>query len=155
MSRFAPQEIRTFFISTNAIDRRSIFQTDRMALLLLDVLRDNREKKRFLLHEYVVMRDHIHLIITPAHEHSLEKCVQFIKGGFSFRSKRELGFEREIWQPGFKDHRIDDARDYETHVVYVHQNPVKRGLVGKAEDYEYSSANPKIEIDRAPQQFQR
>ena len=153
MSRFA-QEIRTFFITTNAIDRRAIFQSDRMARLVLDVLRDNREMKRFLLHEYVVMRDHVHLIITPAHEHSLEKCMQYIKGGFSFRAKKELAFEREIWQPGFKDHRIRDTRDYETHVEYVHHNPVRKGMVTKPEDYEYSSANPKIELDPPPQ-FQR
>jgi putative transposase len=154
MSRFAPQEIRTFFVTSNAIDRRAIFQTERMALLMIDVLRDNRQKKRFHLHEYVVMRDHIHLLLTPAAENPLEKCMQYIKGGFSFRAKKELGFEREIWQAGFKLHRVEDAGDYATHVVYIHQNPVRAGMVTTAKDYAYSSAKPRIELDAAPIYFQ-
>lgn len=154
MSRLAPQEIRTFFITSNAIDRRALFQTERMALLMIDVLRDNREKKRFQLHDYVVMRDHIHLLLTPTAEHSLEKCMQFIKGGFSFRAKKELGFEREIWQAGFTLHRVEDARDYAAHVVYIHQNPVRAGMVMKAADYAYSSAKASIALDPAPRHLQ-
>ena len=154
MSRLAPQEIRTFFVTSNAIDRRAIFQTDRMALLMIDVLRANREQKRFQLHEYVVMRDHIHLLLTPAAENPLEKCMQYIKGGFSFRAKKELGFEREIWQPGFKLHRVEDVRDYAAHVVYIHQNPVRAGMVIQAEDFAYSSAKASIELDPAPRHLQ-
>src|SRR4051812_48168965 len=154
MSRFAPQEIRTFFVTSNAIDKRAIFQTDNMALLMVDVLRDNRQKKRFQLHEYVVMRDHIHLLLTPAAENPLEKCMQYIKGGFSFRAKKELAFEREIWQAGFTLHRVEDARDYSTHIVYIHENPVRAGMVMKAEDYAYSSAKAGIDLDGMPRHFQ-
>lgn len=150
MSRLAPQETRTFFVTSNIIDRRGIFQPERVAMLLIDVLRDNREKCRFQLHAYVVMRDHIHLLLTPAAENPLEKCMQFIKGGFSFRAKKELGFDREVWQSGFKLHRIEDPRDYAAHVLYIHENPVKAGMVTRAEDYPYSSANPKIELDPSP-----
>ncbi|MCU1310491.1 MAG: transposase [Candidatus Angelobacter sp.] len=101
MLRLAPQEIRTFFITSIASGRRPLFQTERMALLLIDVFRDNREKARLALHEYVVMPNHIHLLFTPAPENPLEKCAQFIKGGFSFRAKKELGTNSEIWQPSF------------------------------------------------------
>src|SRR5438309_1988956 len=122
MPRFAPQEVRTFFITSSAHQKHSIFQTDRMALLFIDVLRDNREKKRFTLHEYVVMRNHIHLILTPAPKHSVEKCMQFIKGGFSFRAKKELNFNGDVWHPSFSLHRIEDQRDFETHMNYVRNN---------------------------------
>src|ERR1041385_4191869 len=97
----APQEVRTFFISATAWGRRSIFQTERMARLFLDVLRENREKRRFEVHEFVLMPDHFHVLVTPAAEESLEKCVRYIKGGFSFRAKKELGFAGEIWQEGY------------------------------------------------------
>src|SRR3954469_11768661 len=123
MPRFAPQEVRTFFITSSAHQKPSIFQTDRMSLFFLDVLRDNREKKRFELHEYVVMRNHIHLILTPAPELPVEKCVQYIKGGFSFRAKRELQYNSGVWHPSCTQHRIEDARDYATHCVYIHENP--------------------------------
>ena len=52
--------------------------------------------------------------------------MQFIKGGFSFRAKKELGSNAEIWQRGFSDHRIRDAEDYEQHLQYIRLNPVKK-----------------------------
>jgi hypothetical protein len=55
-----------------------------MAQLLLDVLAENR-KKRFLLHEFVIMPNHFQLLLTPAAGVPLEKALQLIKGGFSFR----------------------------------------------------------------------
>jgi putative transposase len=148
--KLAPQEIRTFFVSSSTFQRIHIFQTERMSKLFLDVLMENRAKARFQLHEFVLMRDHFHLLLTPAQEVSLEKAVQYIKGGFSFRAKRELGYKGEIWQAGYNEHRIKDANDYEGHVRYIHANPVKERLCEKPEDYEYSSANGRFELDAAP-----
>src|SRR5437016_5273194 len=100
----APQEIRTFFLTSVTWGRRAILQSDRMAVLLVDVFHDNQRKKRMAVHEFVVMPDHFHAILTPADEVSLEKSAQFIKGGFSFRAKRELGFNGEVWQESFGEH---------------------------------------------------
>jgi putative transposase len=55
------------------------------AQLLVDVLAENRQKGRFLLHEFVIMPNHFHLPLTPAAEIPLEKALQFIKGSFSDR----------------------------------------------------------------------
>ena len=54
-------------------------------------LKQYRNQGRFLLHEFVLMPDHLHLLLTPARDISLEKALQFVKGGFPFRVKRELG----------------------------------------------------------------
>src|SRR5258706_7809850 len=93
----ARQEVRTFFASTSTAGRRNILQSQRMGTLFVSVLNDNRDKRRMLVHEFVVMPDHVHFLITPSAEHSLEKCMQFIKGGFSFRAKRELIFPGDVW----------------------------------------------------------
>ena len=77
-----------------------------MAQLLFDVLEDNRQRRRFLLHEFVIMPNHFHLLLTPASEIPLEKALQFIKRGFSHRAKREIHFDLEIWQASFVNHRI-------------------------------------------------
>jgi putative transposase len=146
----APQEIRTFFVTSVTSGRRSIFQSARLAGLLIDVLKENRDRARFLLHEFVVMPDHFHILLTPEESAPLEKAVQYIKGGFSFRAKRDLGFRAEVWQPSFTNHRIRDARDYEQHRLYIRENPVKRFLVERAEMYAYSSAYPGAEIDPKP-----
>jgi REP element-mobilizing transposase RayT len=69
----APQEIRTFFVTSVANGRRPLFKKEEMARLFLDVLQDYRGQGRYLLHEFVAMPDHFHLIITPARQTSLWK----------------------------------------------------------------------------------
>ncbi len=101
------------------------------------------------------MPNHVHLVITPATDISLEKSIQFIKGGFSFRAGRELNFRGEVWQKGFNQHRIRDASDYRNHVEYIYMNPVKAGLVTHAKEWPYSSARLTQEVDSAPVHFQK
>jgi putative transposase len=125
-----------------------------MADLFIDVLLKNREKGRFELHEFVVMPNHFHLLFTPAPKEPLEKCVQYIKGGFSFRTKKELGFAGEVWTPGYNEHRVKDAEDYRAHVSYIHENPVKAGLAGDAAAYPCSSAGGRWHLDAAPEHLQ-
>ena len=105
------------------------------------------------VHEFVFMPNHVHLLITPARDVSLEKAMQFIKGGFSFCAGKEEGFRGSIWTPAFNEHRIRDAADYATHVRYIHMNPVKTEKVGKPEDWPFSSARLTAEVDSAPEQF--
>ncbi len=104
-----------------------------------------------MLHEYVLMPDHFHILITPSV--SLERALQFIKGGFSYRVKKELESPMEIWQTGFSDHRIRDAEDYHIHVEYIYRNPVGRKLVERAIEYPYCSAFPGSEKDDPPQRL--
>jgi|SRR5579859_2555407 len=147
----APQEIRTFFITSVANGRRPLFKQEEAARLFLDVLQDYRGQGQYLLHEFVVMPDHFHLIVTPAPDVPLEKAGQYIKGGFSFRIKRALAFRSLVWQEkGLTNHRIHDAEDYRKHREYIHNNPVKAGLVKTPSEYPYSSAFPGMELDPAP-----
>ncbi|HET9790511.1 MAG TPA: transposase [Candidatus Angelobacter sp.] len=148
--KIAPQEIRTFFVTSVSNLRRPIFKNDLRARLILDVLQENRKLGRFFLHEFVVMPDHFHLILTPAPNISLERAAQFIKGGFSFRAAKELGFRSLVWQEGFAKHRLKDADDYATHRRYIYQNPVKAMLVKNPEEYPYSSAFPGMKTDEVP-----
>ena len=121
----------------------------------MDVIQDNRKKGRFFLHEFVVMPDHFHLLITPAENVPVEKAVQYIKGGFSYRAAKELDFKSEIWQESFGEHRIKDTQDYENHRNYIQENPVKRFLVDKPEKYPYSSSTPGAAVDPRPTWFER
>ena len=85
------------------------------------------------------MRDHVHLLITVGGDMSIEKAVQLVKGGFSYRANKELGFGGEVWQRGFSDVRIKDEESYESHRRYIYDNPVKARMVDAAEDYPYGS----------------
>ena len=140
-----------YFITASTFQKRNILQSDRMAGLLVDVLFHYRQRNEYLLHEFVVMPDHFHLLITPIN--ALERAMQMIKGGFSFRAKKELGFVHEIWQPSYYDRRVRDAEEYFAFREYIRRNAVKRGLVDDAARYPYCSAWPKLPLDRAPQRL--
>ncbi len=148
--QLAPQAVRTFFVTSTTESHRAVLQSERIATLLLNCLFENRQEERFLLHEFVIMPDHFHALITPAAQVPLEKAMQFIKGGFSYRARKELNVNFAIWQVGFTDHRIRDLQDYEQHRSYIHQNPVKARLVDAPELFPYSSAFPGIATDPAP-----
>ena len=135
-------------VTTATWGRRDLFRNERWAKLLIDTLYHYRGKA-YLLHEFVIMPDHLHAILTPLT--SLEKAAQFIKGGFSYRAKKELGSNLEVWQPGFSDHRMRDASDCRLHAIYVRQNPVRKGLCETPEQYAYSSASGRYELDGVPQ----
>ncbi len=89
------------------------------------------------------------MLITPSV--TLERAVQFIKGGFSYQVKKEPQSSMEIWQTGFSDRRIRDAEDYRIHLGYIYRNPVGKKLVETAADYPYCSAFPGSLKDEVPQ----
>src|SRR5437764_1060139 len=129
----------TYFITSSTSDKKNIFQTDRMANLLIEILLHYRKEKKFLLHEFVVMPNHFHLLITPAEETTLEKSIQFVKGGFSHRVRKELGFVGEVWQTSFEDRRVREFSDYQGVAEHIHQHAVRAGLAARPQDYLYGS----------------
>ncbi len=138
---------RIFFITTITAGRLPIFRRDATAKLLIDTLSHYREQKKFLLYEFVIMPDHIHVLLTPAPEISLERAVQFIKGGFSSRLKSR----GSVWQASFTNHRIRDFEDFEQHREYIQMNPVRARLAQTPEAYPYCSAAGALKMDSVPQ----
>jgi putative transposase len=141
----------SYFITASTLQKRNILQSDQMAGLFVDVLLHYRAQGKYLLHDFVVMPDHFHVLISP--REALERAMQLIKGGFSFRAKRELGFIHEIWQSSFYDRRVRDAEEYFAFREYIRQNAPKRGLAMRPEDYRYSSAWPGLVLDGAPRRL--
>lgn len=135
-----PASSRIYFATSRTAQGRAVLQTERMALLFIDVLRVYTASGKFKVLEFVVMRNHFHILLTVPSGMTIEKAVQMIKGNFSYRAKKELGFSREIWQKGFSDVRITDRESYSRHVEYIYDNPIKAGYARSAEEYPYCSA---------------
>ena len=81
--RLNPQ---TYAITILTHQRHRIFQRTANAELMIETLFRRRDQGRFLLHAFVVMPDHIHVLIAPSE--STAKAIQFIKGGFSFAVRK-------------------------------------------------------------------
>jgi hypothetical protein len=107
------------------------------------------------LHAFVVMPNHIHLLITVPEGMTLERVMQLIKGGFSYQTGKLFGLRSAIWQKSFVDRRVRDLGEYERFRDYIHQNPVRAGLVATSAEYLYSSANPAFHVDELPQRLKR
>ncbi|MGA8740807.1 MAG: transposase [Terracidiphilus sp.] len=135
--RIAPQETRTYFVTAVTARRRSLFQVTATAELLHHIILDYRSQRKFLLHAFVIMPDHFHALITPAPDVSLEKAMQFIKGGFSFRLKSKL----DAWERSFNESQISTEEKFISCVRYIEQNPVRRGLVSTSQAHPFSSAS--------------
>jgi putative transposase len=144
---------RTFFVTASIWGKRSLLQSERAARLFLANLFDYRDQQKYRVHEFVVMPDHFHVLTTVGAGITIERAVQFVKGGFAFRATRELGFQAPVWQKGFSEIRVLDAEAFEVQSRYIWQNPVRAHLVALAESYAYSSAGTRVGLDPPPQRL--
>ena len=87
---------RTFFVTTRTHMGQRLLQSDRNVELLIDVLRSCVAEKKFRLHDFVIMPDHVHLLLTVDGKMTIEKAMQLIKGRFSYRLKKEFGYLGEV-----------------------------------------------------------
>jgi putative transposase len=122
------QADQTYFATFQTAQRQCFFRNERWSNLFLTTLEHYLPQTG--LHDFVIMPDHIHLLLTPPA--ALEKAIQLIKGGFSFRAKRELQWNGDIWQAGFTDHRIRDMDDLDVHLQSLAKNKYSGRSEGKA-----------------------
>jgi putative transposase len=116
---------------------KRLLQSERNAGLLIDVMRSLVAEHRFKLHDFVIMPDHIHLLLTVEDGMTIEKAMQLIKGRFSHRLSHESAYKGEVWQRGFTEVQVLNKQNFEDHRTYIANNPIKAGLVASAEDYPF------------------
>ncbi len=123
------------FVTTATQDRRPIFEISRVAELFMETLLHYRKLGHYKLHAYVVMPDHVHLLLTPQ-SITLGQAVNLVKSGFEHRIEIEL----PVWEEGFTAYAIANMHDLEVVRAYLHEVPVRANLASAAEFYPHSSA---------------
>jgi putative transposase len=93
------------------------------------------------------MPDHIHVLITPATDQSTAKCIQYLKGGYSFAIRKQS--TGEIWHSGYHEHRIRDADDFISQTQYIATNPARK----QYEDYPHIHTKYRDRLDPTPSQL--
>ncbi len=141
----------TYLVTSRTWESRALFVREPICRVFVETMFHYRDGGAYALHAFVLMRDHFHVLLTPEMDTTLERAVQYIKGGPARRIAKELLFRFPVWQRGFSDHRSRDAGDYAIHLRYIEQNPVKKKLVATAGEYGWSSASGKFELDEPPQ----
>jgi len=118
--RLKPQ---TYAVTISTYQQHRHFQRTANAELFIATLLRYRDAGKFLLHGFVVMPDHVHVLFTPAE--STGKAIQLIKGGYSHAARQQS--TGEIWHTGYHEHRIRDLGDFQAQKQYIANNPIRKG----------------------------
>ena len=136
-----------YFFTVNLLERHNSLLVKEIALLRESV-RVVRERRPFYIDAWVVLPDHFHCVLTlPPSDDDFSTRLRLIKTTFAKQlplteqrsAVRVRKGERGIWQRRFWEHAVQDERDYEKHVDYIHINPVKHGYVQRVSDWPYST----------------
>lgn len=137
--RLVPQ---TYALTAICFQRLRVFQRTVNAELMVTPVLSYRDEGRFLLHGFVVMPDHVHLLATPSE--SIEKTAQLVKGGFSFAVRKQ--YFGEVGQTSYFAHRVTDENDFAAQLGYIANNPRRKGY----EDYPHVHTGGTWRMDDAP-----
>ena len=118
--------METYALTTATHQRRALFVRTFNAELLVKTLFHYRDQGRYRLHGFVVMPEHLHVLLNPSSTRTIERCAQCFKGGFPHEVRKQ--FAGEVWQSGFHEHRIRDRDDFQTQLGYIAANPGMRAL---------------------------
>jgi putative transposase len=111
--------------------------------LHLELLREYSRLHRLRIWAYNLMTNHSHLIAVPDSDSALSYALRDTHGAYATLFNRKYGFSGHLWQARFYSCVLDDAH-LEQAVRYVESNPVRAGMVDRAEDYPWSSAGPHV-----------
>ncbi len=137
-----------YFFTINLLRRRgNTLLVDRIDALRA-AMREVRAQRPFHIDAWVVLPDHMHLILTlPPEDDDFSNRIKSFKIRFGKQipmsehrsAVRIAKGERGIWQRRFWEHAIRDEADYERHMDYLHYNPAKHGHVARVANWPYST----------------
>jgi putative transposase len=140
-----PRRLRDFipehsYHLTQRGNRKSVvFIDDTDRIVYLKLLGENCTTEKVRIWSYSLMDNHVHHIVVPETEHGLSRAFQRIHGAFALYFNTRHVKTGHLWQGRFKACVLDESHLWNA-VRYVERNPVRAGIVSKAEDYRWSSA---------------
>jgi REP-associated tyrosine transposase len=137
------------FLTCSCYHRQPWLSEPRYRDLFLEILEQVRQRYCFVVVGYVVMPDHIHLLISEPEQGTPSTVMQVVKQRFAhrvLRTKRWNAAQSElrpeqahVWQRRFYDFNVWSERKRGEKLRYMHRNPVKEGMVAEPENWEWSS----------------
>ena len=95
---------------------------------------------RYRLSAWVVMPNHVHLLLTPDSPWSLSQIMKHLKSYTSHQANKILGRTGQFWMEDYFDRYVRDSKHFANAISYIEKNPVKAGLCARASDWKFSSA---------------
>ena len=127
-------------LTTNVEGRRPTFRNPAAAKHLVEVIRQVEIEEAFNLIAYVVMPDHMHLVVWLPPSLSSGRVMKMIKGRFAREYQAKGGKKGSFWQSRYHEKALRCDEELSAAVEYVHHNPVAAGLTVEPATYRWSSA---------------
>ena len=124
------------FITFSCYQRAPLLNNDHASIIFEEILERVRQSHDFYLFGYVLMPEHVHLLLSEPKQQLLSNTMRVLKGE---TSKRLKGDRKQFWQPRYYDFNVLTHRKHVEKLKYIHRNPVERGLVARPEDWPWSS----------------
>ena len=124
------------FLTFSCQDRQPYLESPASKSLFEDVLESRRIRYGFNIHGYVIMPEHVHLLVSEPPAEPLSKAIASIK-----REVARLSRESPFWLPRYYDFNVFSEDKRVEKLRYMHRNPVKAGIVERPEDWPWSSFN--------------
>jgi len=161
---FIGDQYATYFLTFTVVDWVDVFTRLKYKLVITDALRYCQEKKSLIVYSWVLMSNHLHIIcktdspqklsdvIRDFKQYTAKQILELIQNGnesrkewMLYRFKYAGRFDKRIinyrfWQDKSHPVLMDDNKKITQRINYIHDNPVKSGLVVNPEDYLFSSA---------------
>lgn len=137
-----------YFVTTCTHDRRKILASTGVAHIVSEELRVAHLRHGWAIGRYVIMPDHVHFFCAAElNAKTLPTFLQAWKQWTSKRIARELNCSQPVWQEEFFDHVLRSAESYGQKWDYVRENPVRAGLVSRADEWPWQGEIERLSFD--------
>jgi REP element-mobilizing transposase RayT len=145
LSRYVAEN-NCYHVTTKTKGNAPLFRDAANADIVVRALQFLRIDRAYLL-GYVLMPDHLHVVLIPRGDQTISRLMRTIKGYVSRVINSERGATGSLWQPSFHDRVMRNERHLLETLEYMHRNPVTAGIASSPEEYRFSSACPQAETD--------
>lgn len=127
---------QTHFITFSCYQRSPLLVTDISRQTFEQALERIRCSYKLYVYGYVIMPEHVHLLLSEPKRDSLADAIKSLKQGVS---RRLIGEGEHFWHKRYYDFNVRNHQQFVEKLRYIHRNPVKRGLCERPEDWKWSS----------------
>jgi len=128
-----------YHVVERGINRQNIFHDEEDCHRYLEIMKKVKKESECKVLGYCLMGNHVHLLIQEREE-SISKIMKKIGVSYAWWYNRKYERSGHVFQDRFKSECVEDDRYLMTVIRYIHQNPVKAGMVQKTEEYKWSSS---------------
>lgn len=155
MPRVARKKSRSgiYHIIMRGVNRQSIFEDDEDKMRLIETLKKYKHISNYEIYAYCLMENHVHFMLKESEVEDLSTAIKRISSSYVYWYNMKYDRSGHLFQERFQSESIEDRAYFLTVLRYIHQNPLKAGLVRDAFEskwtsiYEYISESKIVDID--------